>query len=214
VEVTYRLSFESATASGVEIVNVFHVLADTAGPGDTDFLAYLADAARDDLRSSYLIMLAASSTLHRLRISTEPDPTVPGDPVFGTERTWDLAGGGGTPTEFAPHELGIVLSMRTAILGRSFRGHLFLPPLSNANDIDGEQVDPGSTYYGAALGWRDDLQTWVAPWSSGSPPPADTNPRLVVYSRTRRQRAEFPFSNDVTSLGVTRRLHWLRSRAT
>ena len=36
----------------------------------------------------------------------------------------------------------------------------------------------------------------------------------VVYSRTRAQRAETPFSFDVSSVTLNPRVHWLKSRMT
>jgi hypothetical protein len=214
-----RCAFESSTASGVEIVNTLHVDDSQNVDPTVEQLEAIRNAVRDALLDTYVIMLAASSTLHQIRVSTEKDPLDPTDVSIGTLIALEQSGGGGTPSDFAPHELGVVLSLRTALLGRSFRGHMSVPPLSNAADIDGEQVSETSTYYGAVLGFRAALLTMVAGGSAwadvtaNGEPYEGLDPRLIVYSRTRRARSFGDYSNDVTSIGFSRRLHWLRSRA-
>jgi hypothetical protein len=208
----HRVAIESTMASGAEVVNTFHLRVDEALPFEGVTSEQILDQLEDQLIPTYRILHLNTTTVERIRLATEKDPLNPADVSVGGVRELGVPGGmtvpGGTN---APRELCLVASLRSGLLGRSFRGHMFLPPMNDADDCDGELINANATYYGAALGlaevlrlMRDDQSFFnlFAPTVG-----------LVVYSRTRRLRGLEPWFTPVTAVAVTRRLHWLRSRA-
>lgn len=190
----------------------FHVrISDSSILSDVG-MGSLLDAVDTALTTSFRAMLRTTDTLTEWAVKREPDPTVPSDIPEGRSKIKNLAGSTVISGNLAPPELCLVCSVKTSVLSRSARGHMFLPPAFAATHIIDDTVDAASATYTTAQAFRDALDTIRGGGGFTSTTPAFTAP-LVVYSKTRRGRGLSPWVFDATSTSVRNRSHWLRSRS-
>jgi len=196
-----------ATAGSEEQVNTFHydLIDDVAEPANDP--QALADRFRDDVRPHWIASMSSAWTFDPVHIVDEFDPIIP----FATRSSWDSgAPAAGTKTlgsDLLPRNMVPVASLRTAHIGRRFRGRLWMM----GSYTEGEQVDGAWT-----SGSLTSLQTVLdfvpfQPDIAGGISTSVAN--WCVYSRTMRAEAGHPYANKITSATVTPLLHSLRSRA-
>jgi hypothetical protein len=213
VPTAHRVAVKTAGARGQQIVNVFHLRVDESAPFADVSHEMILDVLEDNLVPKYRAMLATGDTLEELAISVEPDPTVPGDTVSGTTRAIGLVGTRSASGPYVPQELCAVLSLKTNTLGRSFRGHMFLPPVYEEQfSTGGEAFDTAGSYWIACAAFRTELLNGFGGGAWWSLPPGEWEAPLVVYSKTRRARAQDPWMTDVESITLRSPVHYLRSR--
>jgi hypothetical protein len=124
-----------------------------------------------------------------------------------------LTGTRSTANTDLPSALHALIQLRTAKIGRSFRGRIHMPPLLSETDLTDKLFTTSGSYYTALAAFAAKLgssfgggSTWSSLW-------IDTwHAKVGVYSRTRRARGEDTWFEPVTSASVTREPHWLRSR--
>jgi hypothetical protein len=128
------------------------------------------------------------------------DAAVAGNPTPGTRFAPPA-------NEVVPIEMCGMATLRTAHIGRSFRGRLFMPPVWSDASIDngvlaGSQLQHYQDLV-AAIPLQPDIQLGQNPGGAN----------LVVYSRTRRALNADPYAEHVTSITLANTVRWLRSRA-
>jgi hypothetical protein len=193
--------------------NTFHVVADEAIWGDVEFidLPALAESFANEFADPWRDMIESTTpgTFDEVVVSQVPDPRVAGDPysdggfTVGQNGTWTVGG------DFGPSELCLVASFKTNLVGRRYRGRLYMPPAVRAADYRGESVQlTGGEYtkYGAAVDALDGLV-------QGNDHPSELEGLdLVVYSRTARLANAENYWARVQTIRRSPKLHWLSRR--
>jgi hypothetical protein len=205
-----RVTFR-ATRGADEVVNTLHYDNDDSSTVFSTSMQELADRLRDDLMDGYRFFFPTDWTIEPVVVTQEKDPQ---DPDAAREQVTAGPGGAGTGTWTAtgdqlPIEMCAMGSERTAKIGRSFRGRIFLPP----GWVEGQLTTPGVWLDGAT--YFEHCEDWL-----GSIPlepdlvtgPSGARCRLCVYSRTRRARDQDPYAEAVTSITLANTVRWLRSR--
>lgn len=166
----------------------------------------LADTLRDDLRPALIAQFTSDWSIQPVVVTEVLDPQ---DPL--AERS-QWTSGSATPgtktiaTDRLPRAVCAVVTLRTDLIGRRFRGRNFIPGVFS----EGDQADGLWTSSKLA-----DLQNLVddipiEPDIAG--PGSSSTCNLCVYSRTQRAADRDPYAEHVTSLQLRTNLHWLRSR--
>lgn len=199
-------------ARGQRCVTGFHCRISDASILTDIGMGSLLDAVDTALTTTFRAMLRTSDTLTEWAVKREPDPTDAGDIPEGRSKIKNLAGTSAISGNLAPPEMCLVCSVKTSVLSRSARGHMFLPPIFAATHVIDDTVDAASASYTTAQNFRDALDTIRGSGGFTSGSPSFTAP-LVVYSKTRRRRGQSPWLFDATSTSVRNRSHWLRSRS-
>lgn len=207
LRVTLRASWTTR-----EVVNTLHYnIENTVGGGDSD-PQDLADRIRDDVVPTWKTFFDSGWSIDPVVVTEEKDPQNPTAPrdqwTSGTTITGTGVPGTGDPL---PYEMCALIQVKTAKIGRSFRGRLFCPPALRESDLGSRvwEASAGSNYMSkvTALAAAIPKQPDVAMgWSSSTC-------KLCVFSRTRRQLDLDPYAEAVTQLVPTNGIHWLRSRS-
>jgi hypothetical protein len=190
-----------------EALNTLHYVAEgVVGEVDVASAQEVGDKVRDALSAAFRAFLPTSWTFDGVYVSEVVDP---GDPsaVGSSAYSSAMAAGTRVGTPNAPLEMCGLISLRTSLAGRSFRGHLFAPPITSVtSDVSNETLQTAYVTllnnYATALGTN--LATGgLIHWS---------NIEQIVYSRTRAERGLDPFYAKVTARVPSTRVRWLRSR--
>lgn len=202
-----RVAF-TATIPGNEVVNTLHY--DLVGNAldDSPTLQALADRLADDCLDAYASLFPDGWTIHPVTVVDEVDPQHPLATRDGAVAGASLVGSGATPSSdnMTPLELCAVATLRTAHIGRRYRGRMFMPPIfSEIYTVDGELGGARRIAY----------QTFIntiphAPDLTGGPTTATAD--WVVYSRTQRVQHLDPYATKISDVRLNSKLHWLRSR--
>lgn len=202
-----RVVFE-ANNGPAEVINTLHY--DLVGNtlDDAASLQDLADRLADDLLALWKALFDPAWTIEPVLVTDELDPLNPSAPRSGASGG---SAGPGTGSDFGsstrlPNPLCALASIRTGLLGRSFRGRMFLPPVWNeSNTVDGQVGGARLVTYRAftnAIPKEPDIIVG----------PSTATAEWVVYSPTRRALDLDPYATPVDSITVGTKLHWLRSR--
>lgn len=207
-----RVSFAAVNAStGNTVVNTIHYDdhdATLPWPEKSGTMQALADRLRDTVLTPYKAMFTNAWQIQPVVVTEEIDPLNPDAPrdqvSSGTAGVGTLA----TVPQLLPIECCAVVQLRTANIGRSFRGRMFLPPGWSEGDQDNGVWAAGSLYLIRAQALVSAIP--LAPdLVSGA---SSTSCHWTVYSRTRRARDLNPYANNVTSATLTPKVRFLRSR--
>jgi hypothetical protein len=215
VSTVYRVEFVCTNLrSGQEQLTTAHVQTDVpiAGsePDADEVLGIVADhfSTTGHDMVNFRSGMYSSARLDRIRVREEVDPATPG--AFGAvaEETINLAGTQVASGDQTPDGLCVWIAFRTAAAIRSGRGGTHLPGPYEADRLDSNGLwDSGTAFWTAvqavAAKFADDMEDTFQ--TTG-----DVN--WVVYSRTRRARAQSPYVFGVTSVAVQQRPRWLRRR--
>jgi hypothetical protein len=212
---TLLLQFQSHLPDIAVVRNSFHVrLNETAGDVTSSFLNDLLDSSgTDDLVSAYRGMLSERMELDGILLRQVQDPLNPGDTKleqFRADQSDGLlpAGAVGSPMEMTG-----ILSLHTDTAGRRFRGHVFLPPPLDTDQIVGSHWSNGGAYDTAVRAFEDQLVLTMEPAGGAHYDGAWNDVDLVIYSRRARALDQDQFFAQVQSPGWNRKVHWLRSRS-
>lgn len=206
-----KVSMVSHLGSGQTIVNTVHIA--KAGLGTPPTITQLSDLAAQwstYFAPTYEALLTTQDTFDRIQVSQVPDPAAPTAPLEAVQLV--NAGGGRTPGGAqVPDSLCAVLSLKTTIASRRFRGHLFMPPvINNASVASGNNVGTSGAYYTALSNFAARLATGgtLAPTWTGAELSTWV---LVVYSRVAAAAA-LAYDTPVFAVTISPKFHWLRSR--
>jgi hypothetical protein len=191
-----------------EVVNTLHYDMHDSTVDDSPTLQGLADRLADDLLGPWGALFPAAWTIQPVTVMDEKDPLAPLATRDGAVSGAPAAGTGGTPTSTnkAPLEECVVATLRTAHIGRRFRGRMFLPPIFDEEATDNGILASGhaSLYntFLAAIPREPDLVTGAG----------DGNAIWSVYSRTQRAANLDPYATRIDTVQLQTKLRWLRSR--
>lgn len=149
---------------------------------------------------------SVSFTDAELREQVDPNSDEVGEAVH---KALALAGSlSGPGVDVMPSAACVWLTYSTAAASRSARGGTHLPPaISAAQLTSAGEWDPASTAYVAAIALAAKILDPIHDYDVGG---SDILP--VVYSETRRQRAQEPFTFQLTAVTPRTQVRWLRSR--
>jgi hypothetical protein len=200
----YRLQFDCVTDLGTLVMPSLHYQTDVPAGGDEPDPSDVASAVWSHLGSAFKACFSSHTTVTSVAALEEvlpPDIGVAGTHTVGEAGT--LAGSG----DSTPDAMTVLVNLHTNTRSRSARGWLHMPPPRWADRL-------------SVSGWDGTMMTAIGAFAAllddqlelGTLIITDLNP--VVYSKTRRQREEDPFTFRVTSATGRTAAHWLRSRMT
>lgn len=212
--VLYRVNFVSHLGT-VQVVNVLHCQTnDQLWHGlYSDTPAQVAGELSSALATSYRAILPTTYTFDRIDVVEVPDPN---DPTQVPSAATVLQGVAGTRTvanSDLPPPVCAVLKLKTGSVGRSFRGHLFMPPCESSANVVNDVFAGTSTYVTTIDAFAAKLNdsfsggaSWTTLWTT------TWNAKLVVYSPTRHKQGINPVTSEIAAASCDRTVHWLRSR--
>lgn len=196
-----------ASAGTLTQVNTYHYdLVDALGGTDNDPQT-LADRFRDDVRTHLIASLTSAWTVDPVVVTMVKDPLNPLAPRSSWASGAAAAGTKTASSDPLPNFCSPLVSLRTAHIGRRFRGRLWLAGSWHEGD------QSGGTW---TTTQKADLQTIVnfVPFEPDlATGPSDSTAKWCVYSRTQRAANLDPYASPITSATVSALVHSLRSRA-
>lgn len=202
----YRFSFQGHTASGTLLINSLHYQTDVAPTGSEPAASDVLAAIDAHLRTAYRAVVPSSFTIDSAELReclASGDTNVPVAASLVINQPGTLT----TSDTSLPYGMTCIVKLRSDAGIRSGRGYLALPdPLSStflASRLWGSSYFPLVQSFAALL---DDTM------SLGSTLPTTLNP--VVYSRTRHNRGESPFTFQMVEAIPRSTPSWRRSRMT
>ena len=196
-----------ATAGTLTQVNTFHYDMDDGGGTQPNSPQDLADRFRDDVRPHFIGNFSSAWTLAPIEVTQVKDPQNPTAPRSSWTSGSPAAGTATPGTDPLPNFCSPLASLRTAHIGRRFRGRLWIMRTNSEGDQSGGSWTSGELA---------DLNTLVGfipfqPDVAG--PGSDATCTWCVYSRTQRAADLDPYASAITSVVVSPLVHSLRSRA-
>lgn len=210
VATVYRCSYVSYDGAGTQYVNTFHVQTDLNSPDDDEpDISDVAGAVDSHLRVKYLAVVPTSLTLSSLETREElpkGSPDIPSAFSIAINTAGTLV----NANSFLPVAQATIISIRSTAAIRSGRGYIALPsPRDSTYMASGGLLASTGTYW-TALGQLAALLDDTLTIGTISP----VSVHFVVYSRTRHQRGESPYTFHVTEAVPKRAPRWRRSRTT
>ena len=199
----------SAQSPALQVVNTLHYEGDDPLLGSPASLQSLANRLRDDLLVPYRAIFDNTFVIGPVIVTEEVDPLNPDAPREQRAAGTPANGTRSTTSERLPTAVALVATELTAFVGRSFRGRLFLGGMTTESDQNGGNWSTVAGSHWTLCGNFLDAIPLQPDLVFG---PSAATVRYVVYSRTRRARAQSPYFAPVTSHQRRSRLHWLRSR--
>jgi hypothetical protein len=199
----YRATFKCHLVNLALVMPSLHYQTDVPPLGDEPDPNDVADGIWTLLGSAALAAMPGEVHCDELVVTEEvlpPDVGVAGAHTVGLNGTLP----GGTGAEL-PDGIAAIVNLHTGTRSRSSRGWTIWPGPSSSSHVDHNTFT--GAYLSAILAFAALLDD---SFDLGSVTPTHVNP--VVYSKTRRQREEDPYTFRVTSASVNRTTHWLRSR--
>lgn len=201
-----RVTLRAEAGDGEEQVNTFHYDLDDSGVGDNDPQA-LADRFRDDVRPVWGSLYRSTWTLDPVVVTMEKDPQNPLAPRSQWTSGAATPGTNGGSDQLLPPGLAVVVALNTDLIGRRFRGRLWLSgSLQEADQNAGSFVSgylTGIATIMAAVPHEPDICTGDC---------TGTTAKWCVYSRTQRAQNLDPYAVPITSDTVRTLVHNLRRR--
>ena len=188
-------------------VATFHydLIDDVAEPANNP--QQLADDFRDDVIPGWLILFTPAWSFDPVEVVEELDPLNPTDPreswVSGSSTPGTNDGG----NQLLPRGICGLVSLKTAHIGRRFRGRWFL-----MGQFD-EVGQNGGVWSGGVIGVMDDLIASIPREPDLADGVSTSTARWCIYSRTQRAANADPYASAVTDAIRRDQLHYLRSRA-
>lgn len=203
-----RVVLRAVDSDQREYVNVLHYdLHDESGQPDNDPQA-LADRFRDDVIGPYRGLFRTDVSVDPVSIVEERDPLNPFAPRSSWTSGTSTAGTRSPTYDLLPRQVCAVATLKTARIGRRYRGRLFLPGQFDENDQTNGSFNAFATVrlgvFLAAIPRQPDIATG----------PSSSSAVWSVFSRTQRGQNLNPYLSPVTDAVLRLPLHWLRSRAT
>lgn len=212
----YRVNWIS-TKGTLEVVNTQHVFADGDAWLDPDPTPQeVADEIYANIGLHYRNMLDDSYTLDRLDVTTVTDPNQPDQVPLSGSHAVGVAGNRASTNEDLPPRIGGLITWRTGLGGRNFRGRMFCPPLESSAEVEADLIKSGQAYSNAINNFAAAVQVGNLSSGSGwSTAWIDTwHGKFVVYSPTRHKLGLSPIYAVITAGTFNRRFAYLSSRDT
>lgn len=200
----YRVEYRY-TLKGQQMISGMDYQTDLAFLGSEPDPDEVVDAVDGHLTDRFRHCLSTLGVIDEIHIR---ERVLGADVPKTASKQLDLVGACVLGAQELPLELCGVIARKTNAAIRSGHGWIFMPPLlDNAQSNSEGQLVLGGEYQAnlalfAAL-LDDDINTGVFTIDKLHP---------VVYSETRRKRGDSPFTFQVTSAPVRRKIHFLRSR--
>lgn len=205
-----QLQIQSHAADGQAVVNSLHVCNPAAGsPPDVPTLLGLATEFWAWISATYTALCCTDVTIDQIVARQVNDPATPGL-ILEAAYTVGTAGTRGTGARQGPRSLCGIASIKTPTASRRFRGHNFLPPITDVASLSGNNLDPSGTYHTAAAAYVAKLQAGCEP----SPTWTGTHLAsysLAIYSLTSDRVAGPPYA-QVSLVTLQTKVSFLRSR--
>lgn len=205
-----RVQFKGHLVDNQVAVNTFYITKVGHGvPSLADLTALSTDLATY-FTTTYKALYRTDGMFDTVTCYQVSDPSLP-VPVLEVQATVNAAGTRSTAGTGGPDQLCAVLSLKTQLVGRRYRGHQFLPPSTIQADVTGAGFTVAGAYWVAVLAYAAKLQTGCLPtptWT-GSTLSSWT---LCVFSTMAAKTLTPPYASGVFSVVATNRSHWLRSR--
>lgn len=204
-------NFVGHVASGQAFSNTFHLWDGTTSgdPPDLPALTTLASDLHTYFSTTYLAMLFTTSTWDSIKcsqISADPKTDPPLEAFLAVNAAGTRVTGSGT----LPDSMCGVMSIKSPIASRRYRGHLMLPPAFNPADVNGDNFAVSQPYYVAMLALAAKFETGVLPTPTWTGTEL-AHYTLSLFSRTALTAAE-PAMAFATAVVTQPKIHWLRSR--
>jgi len=200
--------------NGAEFMTHVHYQTDVPPLGSEPNASDILDAIGDHFSSAghnyskYTSCMANESQLTEARVREEVAPGSGDVPDVATEVLAVSGTIGGAGTDALPSAMCVWLAFSTGAAVRGGRGGTHAPPTMSAARLDGTgKWDTGTGY------WTNINALCAAildPFDNGGITPTDINPK--VYSRTRRQRGQSPYTFALTAVTPSDEPRWLRRR--
>jgi hypothetical protein len=193
------------TSTGALVMPSFHYKTDPPPLGDEPNPNDVADALWSHFGTAALACMDSGISVQELILTEEvlsPDIGTSGVHTVGANGTRSTGAG-----HAVPRGITQVLDRHTGVRSRSSRGWTMWPGPLGSDDIAGNLF---------ASGWDTAIDALCALLDDHLDIGTVTTTRVtpIVYSKTRRQRAENPYTFDVTTVTANRVPSWLRSRMT
>lgn len=214
--VLFRVNFISHLST-LQVVNVLHAQTnnDLWSPGGSDTPQAVVNEIASALAASYRAILPTTYTFDRIDCVEVPNPNDPTQVPRAATSLQNVAGTRVVSNSDLPAPVCAVLKLKTGSVGRSFRGHLFMPPCESSSQIANDVFTGAGTYippidaFAAKLndsfsGGASWATLWLTTWDA----------KLVVYSPTRHRQGVNPVTSEIVAASTDRTVHWLRSRRT
>lgn len=197
----------NTTVDEITVVNTLHydLHDDAANPANDP--QSLADVYRDSVMGVMATLFDSDWNVQPVEIVEEVDPLSPLDPRGSWTSGAEIPGTRNQVGDLLPYGVCGVASLKTAFIGRRFRGRMFLG--AQLTEADQASNTWAPTLIGlweafvAAIPRQPDIASGVssskADWS--------------VYSRTQRSQNLDPYLVPVVSAAVRPNVHFLRSRS-
>lgn len=119
----YRIAVEGSCVNGSgNVVNVFHYTQTTPSPTGANGAADLASTWQVQLMDLYVACLSTSYQLESYHVRNIDNPTEGADVIKLVPEPGDVVG------DMMPPQTSCLISWRTGLIGRSYRGRTYLPP--------------------------------------------------------------------------------------
>jgi hypothetical protein len=182
---------------------------DTDNPDPLD----VANELDTQFRTLWLNLLHTSWTFDRIAVTTVTQPGNPGQVPRAAEKAIGVAGARPGSNTDLPDPMCGLLSIKTGLAGRSFRGRMFLPPIEVSGEVIGDLLSSAGNYSTAVAAFQTKLTNSFGGGSTFSTLWQDTwHMRIGIYSPTRHRQGFNPWFSNATSTRYDRSVHWLRSR--
>lgn len=202
-----RCVFEAQQGAQQEVLVLHYDMIGSNVPGQGDgSLQSLANRLADDVLPHWKARFTPAWNILPVVVTDEKDPQ---NPLAARDQVTAGTSGAGTSTnsgDFMPSACCIVVTVKTAKIGRRFTGRMFL----GGDNTEGEAQNSLWTAAKVAdtVSWLSNvpLQPDIVEGQS------DATANLCVYSRTQRAANEDPYAEHVTGFVVRNVVHWLRRR--
>jgi hypothetical protein len=208
----YAIQFQAHDiASGQAIRNTFHVRQNpTAGAMTTDLLdGKVAAIAASAIKSSYVNMLTVNQVLDAI-VGTQVVAANLNDPPDQHSRSFTSVGPRGTDLAL-PLTMCALMTERSELSGRRYRGRMFLPPASDGAAILTTKWKAAQAYFINCLAFQTELLKLCQTAGAGHLGGALNDNDVVTFSRAAEAAGAQTWSR-VQSLPILSKVHWLRSR--
>lgn len=195
-----------ATRGSDQQVNTLHYRFNdnTGGANDPQSLA---DTIRAATFGPHKLLYRPDWTIQPVEVTEELDPLDPTAPRSGWLSGASGAGERGADSDYLPSACVLIASLASDLIGRRFRGRMFIGGSWGESDQDTGNWTPTAVARAKALTDAIPRQPDVSPAGSTS------TANWCVYSRVARGSGATVYAADVQAVTLRTPVHWLRSRA-
>lgn len=200
----YLVALRSTDAAGVLYVNTFAIKSDPQGPDIQEISdQQVADGVKAWVHDSYKALLSTDYTWNDVQVTGILGHDGEALSAVGESGSFPREPGGSFQL---PREVVLTLTLKTAHVGRSGRGHMALP-----SPDDAAQLQNNSTWKVGAGTFHEKCQAFGNALVAGHD--VDIDP-LLSHLSVRVYSRKDAVTRDVTAAVARTPIRWLRSRST